>query len=94
MTKTKYIYSVYDLMKKSHIAFFSSLDKAGEFVSAHQIKTDRNFWATAKGMYTGKHNAAYIFRANNYYCEPNNHFSHIYVKIPLDENGQIKFQTW
>ena len=91
MPRTKYVYSVYDLEKKAHIAFFSSLDKASEFVSAHGIKVANNYWASIRFMYTGKHTAAWTFKVNNDYLVHNNYYTHLYIKIALDENGQLKF---
>ena len=92
MPRTKYVYSVYDLDKKAHVAFFSSLDKASEFCKAHAIKVANNHWASSSGLqYTGKHNAAWSFRVNNIYCESDRFYTHLYIKIPLDENGQLKF---
>lgn len=93
MPRTKYIYSVYDVEKKSHIAFFSSLDKASEFVLAHGIRAYDNRWYKfTNGSSLGKHRVAvdfsYINRYSNY-----NDYTHLYVKIPLDENGQLKFTT-
>ena len=93
-TRTKYVYSLYDLEKKAHIAFFSSLDKAREFVLAHGIKVNDHRWHKfTDGSSYGKHSAAFDFRLNNNYGEPNNQYTHFYIRIPLDENGQIKFYT-
>lgn len=91
MPRTKYIYSVYDLSKKTHIAFFSSLDKASEFVLAQGIKVCSYRWNNIPGYrYTGKQSAAVNFSFINSYKERSD-YTHLYVKIPLDENGQLKF---
>jgi len=95
MPRTKYVYSVYDIKKKSHIAFFSSLDKAKEFVLAHDLKVytcwDNHYKRTAPSIvnkYSRKQNAAYQFEPTNKYYEPSQH-THLYIRIPLDENGNL-----
>ncbi|MDY0209857.1 MAG: hypothetical protein RBQ91_00425 [Acholeplasma sp.] len=91
MARIKYIYSVYDISRKTHIAFFSSLDKASKFVLAHGIKVRTYGWNRIPGYsHTGKHSAAIDFSSINSYTESNTSI-HLYVKIPLDENGQLKF---
>jgi hypothetical protein len=93
MPRTKYIYSVYDLEKKAHIAFFSSLDKAREFVLAHSIKVNNGRWRQwCDGSSRGKHGVAVEFSYINRYPIDSD-YTHLYVKIPLDENGQLKFTT-
>ena len=95
MPRTKYVYSVYDIKRKTHIAFFSSLDKAKEFVLAHSLKVytpwDNHYKGTApsiRNKYSRKQDAAFSFEPTNKYYEILN-YTHIYIKIPLDENGNL-----
>jgi len=95
MPKTKYVYSVFDLSRKTHIAFFSSLDKAKEFVLAHELKVytqwDNHYPRTPRSVvakYSNKQSAAAEFDVtNNYYNKSG--YTHRYIKIPLDENGNL-----
>jgi len=96
MPRIKYIYSVYDLSKKTHIAFFSSLDRAYEFTLAHSLKVKK--WDTSLNKigfyYNDKHKAAVLFNPSNEYNKDYlQHYTHIFIKIPLDSNGQIHFST-
>ncbi len=91
MPRTKYIYSLYDLEKKTHIAFFSSLDKSREFALAHGIKVNNGRWHKRyDGLSNGKHGVAVEFSYINRYSTDTD-YTHLYVKIALDQNGQIKF---
>lgn len=96
MPRTKYIYSVYDIQKKTHIAFFSSLDRALEFTLAHELKVKAwNYQMAQYCSYTDKHRTALPFNTlNEYkhgYIDYEKHYTHLFIKIPLDENGQMKF---
>lgn len=95
MPRTKYVYSVYDLEKKTHIAFFSSLDRAHEFTLAHNLKVKK--WDDSLNKigyyYNNKHKAAILFNPTNDYKQDYylKNYTHIFIKIPLDSNGQIQF---
>jgi len=91
MPRIKYIYSVYDYQKKSHIAFFSSLDRALEFCLAHNIEVDTEwqYWNKKEGpKYTGKKDGYDYFNPTNFYSIRFG-FTHLFVKIPLDQNGRL-----
>jgi len=92
MPRIKYIYSVYDLNKQTHISFHSSLDRALEFALAHQLKIKAwDFKLKAYYSYTDKHSAAVYYKPDNEYKNYSlNGYTHIFIKIPLDENGQLK----
>ena len=92
MPRIKYIYSVYDLNKKAHISFHSSLDRALEFALAHQLKVKAwDYGFKAYCSYTKKHSAAEYYRPDNEYKDYwSNRYTHIFIRIPLDENGQLK----
>lgn len=94
-TRTKYIYSVFDIKRKTHIAHFSSLDRAKEFVLSHELKVytawDNHYRGTApsiRNKYSRKQNAAFEFNPTNKYYEREG-YTHLYIKIPLDESGNL-----
>lgn len=93
MARTKYVYSVFDLQKKLHIGFFSSLDRGLEFALAHELKIKAwDYKISAYCRYTDKHRAALRYKPNNEYDPFGSYenYTHVFIKIPLDENGQLK----
>lgn len=86
MPRNKYIYSVYDLNLKAHIGFFSSLNKAREFVLANDINAYDNNWYPDIYGYSGKQSSYSKYSSDNVYRSYGN-YTHIYIRIELDKNG-------
>lgn len=91
MPRTKYVYSVYDYYKQTHVAFFSSLDRALEFSLAHKINVDTqwNYWDKSEGpKATNKKRSYKYFNATNSYFIAFG-YTHLFIQIPLDQNGRL-----
>lgn len=89
MGRDKFVYSIYDLNNRTHIAFFSSLNRALEFSLAHKLNI-KSWDYESYFRYTGKKRAYLEYRTNNVYDETlKRWYTHIFVQIPLDKNGKL-----